>query len=146
MRELLAIDEARARILERARPLGVERVPLERAAGRVLAEDARALVALPPFPSSAMDGYAVRAADTPGTLPLVQHVAAGSPASAPLAPGTAAVIATGGVVPEGADAVVPVELALERDGRVEIPQAAVPGAHIRPPGGDVAPGSVVVAA
>lgn len=144
--ELFTVAEARARILERAEPLGGEPVPLERAAGRVLAEPARAAVSLPPFPSSAMDGYAVRAADTPGRLSLAGRVAAGRPLRAPLAPGTAAAIATGGVVPEGADAVVPVELAVERDGVVEIGQPAQPGAHIRLPGGDVECAATVVEA
>ena len=79
MRELLTIDEALARILEQVRPLSAEPVALERAAGRVLAEPARALVDLPPFASSAMDGYALRAEDTPGTLPIAARVAAGRP-------------------------------------------------------------------
>ena len=69
-RELLTVDEALARILERALPLEAEVVPLQNAAGRVLAEPALARTDLPPFPSSAMDGFAVRAADTPGELPI----------------------------------------------------------------------------
>ena len=96
-------------------PLPAERVPLERAAGRVLAEPARAVVDLPPFPSSAMDGFAVRAADTPGTLPVVFRIAAGRPAPSPLQPGEAMGIATGGVVPDGADAVVPLEYVVDHD-------------------------------
>ena len=75
----------RSRTSSRARqPLPGEPVPLEEAAGRVLAEDARAAVDLPRFPSSAMDGFALRAADTPGTLPIVARVAAGRPAPRPL--------------------------------------------------------------
>ena len=65
MADLLSLDEALARVLERVRPLPAERVPLEAAAGRVLAEPARALVDLPPFPSSAMDGFAFRIGDAP---------------------------------------------------------------------------------
>ena len=83
-------------------------------------QPARAVVDLPPFASSAMDGFAVRAADTPGRLPVVARIAAGRPAARPLAPGEAMGIATGGVVPEGADAVVPIERVevLGDDGRV----------------------------
>jgi molybdopterin molybdotransferase len=146
LRELLTVEEALARILERTHPLAVERVLLVDAAGRVVAEPAHALVDLPPFPSSAMDGYAVRAADTPGVLPVAARVAAGSPAAAPLEPGSAAAIATGGAVPEGANSVVPVEHVVARDSQVEIPEAAELDAHIRPRGGDVRAGEVVVAA
>ena len=144
VRELLTVDEALARILERARPLPAESVLLADAAGRVVAEPARALVDLPPFASSAMDGFAVRAADTPGTLPVAVRVAAGHPAAAPLEPGSAAAIATGGAVPDGADSIVPVEHAVERDSHVEIPGRAELAAHIRPQGGDVRAGEVVV--
>ena len=84
--ELLTLAEAQRLVLERALPLPAERVPLEQAAGRVLAESASAVVDLPPFPSSAMDGFAVRGADTPGTLPVVFRVAAGRPSSQPCSP------------------------------------------------------------
>jgi molybdopterin molybdotransferase len=144
VRELLTIDEARTRILERARPLQAETIPLVEAAGRVLAEPALAVVDLPPFPSSAMDGFAVRAAETPGTLPVAFRIAAGTPAPGPLPVGAAAGIATGGAVPEGADAVVPVELTVERDSQVELTAEARSGMHIRPRGGDVRAGSPVV--
>jgi molybdopterin molybdotransferase len=144
MRELLSIEAALERILERARTLTSEVVPLGEAAGRVLGEPALAAVDLPPFPSSAMDGFAVRAADTPGTLPVAARIAAGRPGTEPLPAGAAAAIATGGAVPEGADAVVPVERTLEHDGAVEIKDPAQPGAHIRPRAGDVRSGSVVV--
>jgi molybdopterin molybdotransferase len=141
---LLSIEEAQALVLERVQPLAGERVALADAAGRVLAEPARAAVDLPPFASSAMDGYAVRAADTPGRLPVVGHVAAGRPATRPLAPGEAMGIATGGAVPEGADAVIPVEYVVVHDNDVEIPEAARPGASVRPRGGDVAVDEEVV--
>ncbi|MGH3110180.1 MAG: molybdopterin molybdotransferase MoeA [Gaiellaceae bacterium] len=144
MAELLSFEDALARILDRALPLPAERVRLEHAAGRVLAQPALSRTDLPPFPSSAMDGYAVRVSDTPGSLPIATRVAAGSPAAAPLPAGAAATIATGGAVPEGADAVVPVERAAESDGRVDIPESASAGAHIRPRGGDVREGAVVV--
>jgi molybdopterin molybdotransferase len=142
--ELLTIEEALQAVLSRAQPLGSEAVPIGVAAGRVLSEPARALADLPPFPSSAMDGFAVRAEDTPGSLPVAMRIAAGSPASEALAPGTAATIATGGAVPEGADAVVPVELTSSRDSQVEFSEQARSGAHIRPRGGDVREGEIVV--
>ena len=142
----MSVEEALQAVLARAELLGGEREPLEQAAGRVLAEDARALVDLPPFPSSAMDGFAVRAADTPGRLPVVERVAAGRPASRPLAAGEAMGIATGGVVPEGADAVVPIERAKAEDSQVEIPEETAPGVNVRPRGGDVGSGDVVVPA
>jgi molybdopterin molybdotransferase len=144
--DLLSIDEALECILARARPLEAEEVPLEAAAGRVLAAPASAAVDLPPFPSSAMDGFALRAADVPGTLPVVERVAAGLPAGRALGAGEAAAIATGGVVPEGADAVVPVEYVVERENEVEVPGAVDVGANVRPRGGDVRAGEAVLPA
>ena len=140
------MDEAQRLVLERVRPLPSERVSLELAAGRVLAEAARAAVDLPPFPSSAMDGFAVRAEDTPGTLPVVARVAAGRPAPRALVPAEAMAIATGGVVPEGADAVIPVEYVVDHDNEVQIPDVAVVGANVRPRGGDLRAGDEVVPA
>ena len=145
MATLLSVDEARRLILERVTPLPSEAVPLAEAAGRVLAEDARATVDLPPFPSSAMDGFALRAADAPGRLPIVARIAAGHPAPRPLAPGEAMAIATGGVVPEGADAVVPIEVVTDEGEAVEVPSVES-GTHVRPLGGDLARGDVVVEA
>jgi molybdopterin molybdotransferase len=144
--DLPTFEDALQLILERARPLASERVALAAAAGRYLAEDASAAVDLPPFASSAMDGFAVRAADTPGRLPVVARIPAGRPASRALEPGEAMGIATGGVVPVGADAVVPVESVDDRDNAVEIPGRAAAGAHIRPRGGDVRAGELVVGA
>src|SRR5215207_6693701 len=106
MPSLLSIDDALAHVLARAQPLDSERVSVAGAAGRVLAEDVEARVDLPPFASSAMDGFAVRVADLPGRLPVVFRIAAGLPAVRPLAPGEAMEISTGGAVPEGADSVV----------------------------------------
>ena len=146
MSGLLSIEAARERILERAQTLPAEAVPVEETAGRVLADAARAQVDLPPFPSSAMDGFAVRAADTPGRLPIVARIPAGRPAERPLAPGEAMAIATGGVVPVGADAVVPVEATSSDGDVVVVPDAAAPGAHVRARGGDIAAGATVVAA
>jgi molybdopterin molybdotransferase len=144
--QLLTLEGAQALVLERVRPLDAERVRLEAAGGRVLAETATALVDLPPFPSSAMDGYAVRSADTPGTLPVVARIAAGSPAGRPLAAGEAMGISTGGVVPDGADAVIQHESVVEKDNEVTISSSVVDGANIRPVGRDVAAGGAVISA
>jgi molybdopterin molybdotransferase len=141
---LLTLEEAQARVLECARPLAAELVPVAEAAGRVVAEDLRALVDLPPFPSSAMDGFAVRAADVPGTLRIVGEAAAGRPYEGRLEPGCAVAVSTGAVVPEAADSVVPVELVVRYDNEVEIPKPSEPGEHIRPRGGDVSAEDVVV--
>jgi molybdopterin molybdotransferase len=146
MPPLLSIDEALARVLARAHPLEPERVPLAGAAGRVLAEDVVSRVDLPPFPSSAMDGFAVRAADTPGRLPVVFRIAAGAPAERPLTPGEAMEISTGGAVPDGADAVVPIESVVTEGDNVEIPEVVPAGAHVRPVGGDVRSGAPLLPA
>lgn len=145
MTRLPTIDEALALVLGRVQPLAAEEVSVARAAGRCLSEDAHAVVDLPPFDSSAMDGYAVRAADTPGTLRVVDESAAGRPAGRALEEGEAIAISTGAVVPAGADAVVPVEhtdggresVAVERVGA---------GANVRPRGGDARAGEPVVRA
>jgi molybdopterin molybdotransferase len=144
MAELLSLEEALERILEQVKPLGPEVVPLAAGAGRVVFEDARAVVDLPPFASSAMDGFAVRSEDTPGRLPIVTRIAAGVPARRPLEAGEALAIATGGVVPAGADSVIPIEYVVEDDNEVEIPESVVQGDNVRPRGGDVAAGDVVV--
>jgi molybdopterin molybdotransferase len=143
---LLTIDEALALVLSHAAPLETEAVGLADAAGRVLGTAARSAVDLPPFASSAMDGFALRAADVPATLPVVARVAAGRPAARALAAGEAMAIATGGVVPEGADGVVPIELVEERDDTVVVPGAVARGDNIRPQGGDLGAGDVVVEA
>jgi molybdopterin molybdotransferase len=106
----------------------------------------RALVDLPPFASSAMDGFAVRAADLPGKLRVVGESAAGRPFAARVEPGCAVSISTGAVVPEDCDAVVPVENVVQCDNDIEIAHPVDPAAHIRPRGGDVSAGEVVVTA
>jgi molybdopterin molybdotransferase len=141
---VLTYEQAQALVLARARPLEPERVQLADAAGRVTASAVSALVDLPPFPSSAMDGYAVRAADTPGRLPVVARIAAGRPAERGLEAGEAMEISTGGVVPDGADAVVPIEYVVKHDNRVEIREPVEQGVNVRPRGGDVAAGDAVV--
>ena len=144
MAGLRSIDEALALVLERVRPLPDEKVALADTSGRVLAAPAEAQVDLPPFPSSAMDGFALRSGDVPGTLPIAARIAAGRPAPGPLEPGTAMGIATGGVVPDGADAVVPIELVRADERTVEVPDPVAPGANVRPRGGDTKAGDVVV--
>ena len=145
MADLISLEEALARIFEQVRPLDAELVPVAAAAGRVIADDARSLVDLPPFASSAMDGFAVRSSDTPGRLPVVARIAAGVPAPRALEAGEAMGIATGGVVPDGADAVIPIEYVVENDNGVEIEQPVGQGDNVRPQGGDVSAGDVVVA-
>jgi molybdopterin molybdotransferase len=144
--ELITFEEAQRLILEHVTPLPAEPAPVADAYGRVAAEDVPSPVNLPPFDSSAMDGFAVRAQDTPGSLPVVFHVAAGSPAPRPLGPGEAMGIGTGGALPAGADAVIPIEYVVHRDNNVEIAETVASGANVRPVGGDLRQDEVVVSA
>jgi molybdopterin molybdotransferase len=144
--EVLDLERAQSLVLAHAPPLASQHVPLADALGRVTASPVAATVDLPPFASSAMDGFAVRSADVPGVLRVVGEAAAGRPADAPLGAGEAVAISTGGVVPAGADAVIPVEYVVQYDNSVEIAEGAAPGSHVRPRGGDVAAGAVVVPA
>jgi molybdopterin molybdotransferase len=145
-RNLLSIEEAQELVLARVKPLPAETVSVEGAVGRVLAEPASATVDLPPFDSSAMDGFALRSEDTPGTLPVPLRIAAGAPAGRDLAPGEAMGIATGAAVPEGADAVIPLEYVVENDNTIRVDEGVEAGANIRPAGGDLRQGAVVVEA
>jgi molybdopterin molybdotransferase len=144
---MISIDEALELVLDGLLPLGTERVPLTEAAGRVAAEPATSAVDLPPFDRSAMDGFAVRAADTaPGVaLRLVGGVAAGEVATAELEGGTAVRVSTGAALPPGADTVLQSELAEERDGRVTPARALAPGTHVRYRGEDLHAGFVLAA-
>jgi molybdopterin molybdotransferase len=143
---LLRPAEGLRLILAQAPALDVEEVAVSAdLAGRVLAADVRAAVSLPPFDTSAMDGYTVRAADLgAGGVPIAFRLGAGD-RPRPLPPGAAAGIATGAPLPDGADAVVPVEHAREEEGLLLAEPPAV-GAHIRERGGDVREGDVVGAA
>jgi molybdopterin molybdotransferase len=143
---LLTLQEAQARVLEHAGLLAAESVATGALAGRVTAEAAHAVVDLPPFASSAMDGYAVRAADLPGRLPIVGHIAAGRPAERPLEAGEAMAISTGGVVPVGADSVIPIEYVVQHDNSIEVEQGLRAGENVRPRGGDTHAGELVVEA
>jgi molybdopterin molybdotransferase len=146
VRNLVSIEEAQQLILERVARLPDEGVPVEEAVGRVLTVQATAEIDLPPFDSSAMDGFALRAEDTPGTLPVRFRIAAGNPAARSLEPGEAMGIATGGVVPGGADAVIPLEYVVDSDNEIEVPEAVSQGASIRAAGGDLRRGEGVVEA
>jgi molybdenum cofactor synthesis domain-containing protein len=152
---LISLDEARAHVLDRVGgPLPAEPVAVGvDLVGRVAAADVLAAEAVPAFANSAMDGYAVRAADTAGAagapvvLRAVATTLAGSAAAAPVGAGEAVRIMTGAPVPDGADAVVPVEVTKVQDEHgVRIDVAASPGQHVRHPGEDVRVGDVVVAA
>jgi molybdopterin molybdotransferase len=141
------LGEATALVLAAAAPLDAERVALAEAAGRVAAEDGRSAVDLPPFDRSAMDGYAVRAADTgAGELRLAGEIAAGEAAEQPLEPGTALGITTGAPIPPGADAVLQSELAELDGGTVRATRALEPGTHVRVRGEDVHAGDLIAPA
>jgi molybdopterin molybdotransferase len=145
--DLLTLEQAQALVLARTRALSSEEVALAAAAGRVTAAPVASAVDLPPFASSAMDGYAVRSADVPARLPVVARIAAGRPAERALAAGEAMEISTGGVVPDGADAVIPVEYVVKHDNNeVEFAEPVAAGSNVRPRGGDVAAGDPVVPA
>jgi molybdopterin molybdotransferase len=145
------LEDARRLVLERVRPLGTEAVPLPEALGRVLADDVASVDPVPGFDNSAMDGFAVRAADTsgaslesPATLLVVDESRAGHPATAALGEGEAIGISTGAFIPEGADSVVRVEDTSSRDGRVEIEAEVVPGNNLRRAGDDIEAGALVL--
>ncbi|MFO0100346.1 MAG: molybdopterin molybdotransferase MoeA, partial [Betaproteobacteria bacterium] len=146
---MLAVEEALARLLAQAQPLGQEDLPTLEAAGRVLAQPVRAAIDVPPMDNSQMDGYALRAADAaagalPVRLPVSQRIAAGHPGQ-PLAPQTAARIFTGAPLPPGADAVVMQEAAEAVGDDVLIREAPQPGQWIRRAGIDVQAGARVLA-
>ena len=145
---LLTVAEALARVTQGLTPLETERVTLDAASGRVLAEDLAARLTQPPFDASAMDGYAVRAEDVaglPATLRLIGTSAAGAGFRGRVGPGEAVRIFTGAPVPQGADTIVIQEDAEEAHGVVTVKEAA-PGRHIRPRGQDFKEGEVLLAA
>src|ERR1700689_376519 len=135
---LIEIEDARRLILGAVTAVPTAPVELGRALGRVLAEDLSADQPVPPFDSSAMDGFAVRAADvadarerSPASLDVIDESRAGAPARASLGGGQAIAISTGAVLPPGADAIVPVEDTRSQNGHVEVLVAASAGAHVR---------------
>ena len=143
---LIDADEAAALVLELTPALASEHVSLAEAAGRVLAEDLVAESPLPPFPSSAVDGYAVRAADAGRTLHVRGESAAGRPFDGEVASGSAARILTGGVVPDGADCVVMVEDVEVLGEQVKVPPSLVAGTNFHKVGADLKTGDLILRA
>jgi molybdopterin molybdotransferase len=150
---LRTVDEHLAAILAAITPVPARELAVLDARGTVLAEPVTAPVSLPPFDNSAMDGYAVLAADVaaasaehPVTLPVLGDIAAGAPAVTAIRPGTCARIMTGAPMPTGADAVVPVEWTDGGTGSVRITKPAPAGHYIRRVGEDVTAGRQVLAA
>lgn len=165
---LLSVEAARDAVLAVAEPVGTERISVAESLGRVAAEVATAGVSLPPWANSAMDGYAVRASDTTGAtedapieLRVIGDIAAGAPPTTAVEPGTAVRIATGGRLPEGADAVVQVEWTTPidvgggpglrgRDATGPLPSAARvhvavdPGEAVREAGSDIRAGATLI--
>src|SRR6476646_6844760 len=145
---LMPVTEALAAVLAGAEPLPEERVGLDAAHHRVLARDVAALRTQPPQAMSAMDGYAVRSADASSVaarLRVIGEVAAGRPFERTVGKGEAARIFTGGVIPEGADAVIIQEDTVVEGGGITITETAVAGRHIRPAGVDFREGDVLLA-
>lgn len=145
---MMEFDQAQAQLALAAQAITRrETLPLASLAGRVLAQDILATLDLPPADNSAMDGYAIRHADYEAgrALPVTQRVFAGDMPAA-LAPGQAARLFTGSLMPEGADTVVMQEDTREADGRVEILQAPRAGQHVRKRGEDTAAGQLLLAA
>jgi molybdopterin molybdotransferase len=150
---LRTVDEHLAAILDAVTPVPTMEIAVVEARGAVLAETVTAPISLPPFDNSAMDGYAVVAADvaaasaaTPVALPVIGDIAAGEPAVEAINPGMCARIMTGAPMPAGADAVVPVEWTDGGTASVRISRSAPPGHYIRRSGEDVTAGQEVLAA
>lgn len=151
MADRISVDEHAAFVRSLLAGLGArptERVALADALGRITASPVESPIALPPFRNSQMDGFAVRAgdvADAPVSLPIAGEVAATAGAPAPLEPGTAVRIMTGAQVPEGADAIVPVEdTEPDGDAGIRIRSARRTGEYVREAGSDLAAGADVL--
>ena len=166
---LLSVEAARDAVLAVAEPVGTERIQTADALGRITAETVTARVSLPPWANSAMDGYAIRAADTlaaredaPAQLEVVGDIAAGASPDVTVTPGSAARIATGAKLPPGADAVVPVEATTPldaagrlgsrgRDATGPLPASCLvheqvePGGSVRAAGSDLMAGATLLA-
>ncbi|MCW2676022.1 MAG: moaE [Modestobacter sp.] len=147
------VEEHQAVVAGLLRPLAIEEVPVAAAAGRVLARDVPALVALPGFDNSAMDGYAARSAevgtaseDAPVRMPVAADIPAGRTDVPPLEPGTVHRIMTGAPVPVGADVIIPVERTDAGTDVVTITGAPEAGTHLRHAGEDIAAGTVALPA
>jgi molybdopterin molybdotransferase len=146
---MVPVADALAAILADAEPLPEERVALDQAFHRVLARNVAARRTQPPQAMSAMDGYALRAADAAraqARLKVIGEVAAGRPFERTVGAGEAVRIFTGGVIPDGADAVVIQEDTIAEGGSITVTEAAITGRHIRPVGVDFHQGDVLLAA
>ena len=150
---LVTLEEAVKKLYENfePKPLGFEEIPLFDAFGRVLAEDVYSEVDVPPFDRAAMDGYAVKAADTfgaredkPVKLKIIGKVKVGFKPEVHVNRGEAAEIGTGAPMPSGANAVVMVEYTEEDDGYVKIFKPVVPGENVQPAGSDIMVGELVL--
>src|ERR1700682_4190091 len=141
----MPVTEALSAVLAGAEPLSEEMVALDAAHHRVLARDVAALRTQPPQAMSAMDGYAVRSADAShvaARLKVIGEVAAGRPFERAVGVGEAVRIFTGGVIPDGADAVIIQEDTVTEGDGITITEAAIPGRHIRPAGVDFRKGEI----
>ena len=143
---LITIAEARQRVLSAAAPLGTERVAIDEARNRVLAADLRAAGDVPPFPCSAMDGYAVVHGDAGRTLTVVGESRAGTPSATALGIGSAIRISTGGAIPDGATAVIPQENVEVRNGTILTQTVVAAGDHLRGAGEDMRSGEAALRA
>ncbi len=159
---LIAVEEALDTILEKMEPVGLERIPLSQSLGRVLAEPIISEINVPPFANSAMDGYAVIAADTTGAsrqkpvmLQVVGNIPAGTSSSIKLTQGMAARIMTGAPIPAGTTAVIRFEETSEQllpegqelpDDQVMVYQPVAAGDNVRPAGEDIETGQVILEA
>ncbi|WP_340100681.1 molybdopterin biosynthesis protein [Salinibaculum salinum] len=150
-RDLVPPATARDALADLAITAGTDTVPLAEANGRTLAAHVDAPLDVPGFDRSAMDGYAVRAADTfgasegdPTTLRVVGTVRAGTEPDASVGEGDAVQVATGAVLPSGADAVVPVERTVEREDTVDVMTGVAPGDSVMPRGADIAAGDAAL--
>jgi molybdopterin molybdotransferase len=143
---MLSIDEARAAVLAEVRPLRDEEIAIGDALGRVLAEDITAAADVPSFANSAMDGFALRSGPAGRRLQIVGESRAGAPATAPVGDGEAIRISTGAMLPDGADAVLQLELVTEDTDSVILEEDVEPGRNVRHPGEDVRAGSTVLRA
>jgi molybdopterin molybdotransferase len=144
IRPMLSIDEARALVLAEARALESEDLAIGEALGRVLAEDVAAAANVPGFANSAMDGFAIRSGPAGRRLHVTGESRAGAPAAVPVGEGEAVRISTGAMLPEGADAVIQIELATDDGDAVVVEDDVLPGRNIRRPGEDLAAGAGVL--
>jgi molybdopterin molybdotransferase len=140
----LSIDEARAQVLGAVRPLPSEHVAVQDTLGRVLAEDVVAERDVPSFANSAMDGFAVRSGAAGRALRIVGESRAGAPATVAVGDGEAVRISTGAAMPDGADAVLQLELATVDGDRVSLDDDVAPARNVRPAGDDVRAGTTVL--